>query len=268
MQKIFDAKTISSFNSAMTEAQALLGMHNQALNERTAAAKEFGLVSQAQIEQDGIALLRKRELLLTEFSQGEVNKAMAEKMNEYVQATVQAGKLVPENFKPILEQMAAAGLLTDAAGNAVDSLADAGVTGFGELSDASKELVKSLKELVDLLRQSMGLGPVTVPGGGGGGQPVRAPGEAGPRLPHFAEGGYTTPGPERLAWVGSPSGEHHVTGDSVPRLADEIAARIGMGGQTIVIPVHVGTTKVDEVVAQMVRNGGPLRDEIDRRVNG
>lgn len=183
MKKIFDAKTIDQFNAAMAQANGLLGLQSQAQNELNAAAERYGFTTQNQIEMQAGDLLKSWELLnAQQFNNTEITKAMSGDLNAYFQKAIAAGQTIPENFRPIAEQMAKLGLLTDASGNAVDTLAEAGITGFGAMTDGVKTLVEEIRKLVAVLRGV----PDAMPnlGGGGGGSYRAEPGE--PR--RFEEG--------------------------------------------------------------------------------
>lgn len=255
MQKIFDAKTLAGFNAVMNEATGLLGLHSQAQSELNAAAEKYGLVTQNQIEMQGLQLLKEHDLLETQFQSADVLAKMAPGINEYVQQALKAGQLIPANFKPILEQMASLGLLTDASGQAVDDLAGAGVNAFGEFSTATQDLVKELRELVKVLREAQGLGPVDVPEGGGGGG-VRGGGRFEP-LQRFATGGRVTA--PRVAIVGDRP-ETIVPDDHIGFLAGAIARRMpgGSGSGIVLRPmfvVQIGNRQLSDVIVEERRLG-------------
>jgi hypothetical protein len=101
-----------------------------------------------------------------------VNEKMAGAINEYVQTSIRAGTVIPESMRPILESLLEQGLLTDEAGNKLETLD--GIT-FGESTTAMEDLVKAVQDLVDALRQAFelsgnlnnSLGNTPKPGGGG-----------------------------------------------------------------------------------------------------
>lgn len=170
--------TFDAANRALGDAMGRYGFTNADLS---------GAVAQQRLDQDAGQLLKDFELLK---AAGVDVQALIERMgpqiNEYVQACVAAGTVIPEAMRPVVEQMLEAGLLTDAAGNKLESLD--GLT-FGETTSQFDALITKIGDLVDALLgvpkeinvhtnyTSSGTPPPGVVGGGnsetGGGNPFQ-----------------------------------------------------------------------------------------------
>jgi hypothetical protein len=126
---------------------------------------------------------------------------MAPSMQEYIDAAKAAGATIPENLRPIIEQMIALGLLTDESGAAFGSLEEAGLTFGAAVEDSMKAAADAVLELVSVIRQLYGLPPVNIPvtvpgvpglpGAGVSGGPAGEGGPGGP-IPGLALGGHIT----------------------------------------------------------------------------
>ncbi len=80
---------------------------------------------------------------------GVVNTKMADAINKYLQTALKVGTEVPAAMRPLLQQFADQGLLTDEAGNAITDLEKAGVKFSETMTQGFDRVVKKLDELID-----------------------------------------------------------------------------------------------------------------------
>jgi len=194
---------------------------------------------------------------------------MAPKLNEFVAESLKAGTKIPENFRPILQQMAESGLLLDENGEAMTDLSR---IEFGEAVKSEWEIVgeaiSKLEEAIDRLVKQLE-GPVVNAVGGVVGAFERMPrsfnldvGSSGSRdsggdgLPGFSTG---TPGLDFLNFGKQRRVNLHGNEAVIPRgsgheLAGEIAAGLmstgGRGGTSRPIVIHNRTVLDGREVAR------------------
>lgn len=230
LDRLLNAKTVKDYEAAVRELSGAFDLQTQAEQERTAAAEKYGLVSQDAIDKAGMQLLKERELLMTQFEQAEVMKAMAPQVNAWVQEALAAGRTIPGNWQPILEQMAQLGLLTNAAGESVDTLEEAGISGFGAISDSVKSLIDEIRRLVAALTGV----PTSLPNASTGALPN------GGSLPRHGEGYQGGTGGIRNFGAGSLHPLHGLEGVFRPMDFAEIAQMMGGHVAAALAPLLAG----------------------------
>lgn len=154
------AKLAAALAAALGPLEALIGAQdrNREAVERTRdAAERYGLTIEElgpkfaamEMEETWGQLLEDWSLLS---ASGADMNAVMEKMgpafSQAVQAAIASGTAIPEALRPIIEQLIAAGVLTDAAGNKIESLNG---LEFGSLTDSMEDLVEEIHDLVAAL---------------------------------------------------------------------------------------------------------------------
>jgi len=86
---------------------------------------------------------------------GTVLSGMAKQISQVVQDSIQFGTTIPENMKPWIEELARAGLLLDANGEAITDVSN--LTFGAKLETDFEKLIRKLDEFLDGLREIPGL---------------------------------------------------------------------------------------------------------------
>jgi hypothetical protein len=210
VKKIFDTKTVKDFEAAVKEAQAALDLQDLAQRKLNEAMQRYGILGSEmgqkfrlkELNAEALQLWSDWELMSAAMEDTTVLATkMAPSMQEYIDAAKAAGATIPENLRPIIEQMIALGLLTDESGAAFGSLEEAGLTFGAAVEDSMKAAADAVLELVSVIRQLYGLPPVNIPvtvpgvpglpGAGVSGGPAGEGGPGGP-IPGLALGGHIT----------------------------------------------------------------------------
>ena len=157
LQAMFDAKNATEMSAAIDQIQRQLDTFDEAYEALADAMERYGIeasqlgpqAAQHFLDQDAGQLLKDFELLKAAgVDLTVIIEKMGPALNEYVQASMAAGTKIPEAMRPVIEQMLEAGLLTDEAGNKLETLD--GVT-FGETTSAFDQLIAKITELVNAL---------------------------------------------------------------------------------------------------------------------
>jgi hypothetical protein len=207
VKKIFDTKTVKDFEAAVKEAQHALDLQNLAQQKLNEAMQRYGIsiedmgskFAQQKLDEQALQLWGDWELFNAALADsGAILTKMAPSMQEYIDTALKAGATIPENLRPIIEQMIALGLLTDESGAAFGSLEEAGLTFGAAVEDSMNAAADAVLELVSVIRQLYGLPPVNipvtvpgVPGLPGAGVEGGPAGEGG-QIPGLALGGHIT----------------------------------------------------------------------------
>lgn len=123
---------------------------------------------------------------------------MSDEINKFVQEAIKSGRTVPENMRPILDQMLEQGKLTDENGQ---KMTDLGKIKFGPpIETAMDRLIKKIEELIDKFEKGM---PRAFDGAASAGEKfARRVGTAIEGIPDRIEFGNDTPGFDRGGVVG------------------------------------------------------------------
>lgn len=193
LDRLFNARKVKDFESAVNDVQRALDTQAQAQEELKAAQQELGLTdaemgatfNQRASDEKGGAFLKRFEILKAAGADmAAVMAKMGPGVNEWVQAAVAAGTQIPEAMRPMLQSMLEAGQLTDANGVKLEDLGSVNWT--DTITDGLRDLITTLGDLVTALG---GVSSVRVP-------PVKVPVEAMPVNAGGANGpGYTAGAP-------------------------------------------------------------------------
>jgi hypothetical protein len=247
LDALFDAKTpqeyqtaVEAVSAAVTKAMELeAAAQTKAIDDTKAAMDRYGLTmsdmgikwQQQELDKKALQLFSDYSLLTAAGADHNmVIEKMGPSLNTYVQESIKAKTTIPESMKPVLQSMLDAGLLTDEAGNKMESLG--GLTFAQTLESAVGSLVEEIHNLVNALNgihdvsatvTITTIGKIIDPSTGLG---ERA-GSGGPAVPSPAEepmnlGGVST-GPTPAFLHGTPSNPELVGP------ADALARSIGQG---------------------------------------
>jgi hypothetical protein len=165
VQAVFDAKTVEQYNAAIANLNSLFQQETDALALLTATAEKYGLT----IEELGPAMQRQeldkqaqqlykdwQVLNAAGIDTTVITKRMADAINKYIGDASKMGTEVPAAMRPMLEQMVSMGQLTDASGNKIENLEDAGISFALTMSEGFQALIGEVKKLTDLIARSLG----------------------------------------------------------------------------------------------------------------
>lgn len=147
----------------LTEQNAalLLGLQHEAVpawDDIKAAAERYGIaldsmgpkIEQIRISEAAAQIVKDWEFLIGAGADaGAVMAGMADEVQELVKSALTFGLELPAAMKPMLEQMVAAGLLTDATGGKLEDLS--GIKFAEPLSESVDRLIEALDRLVSSL---------------------------------------------------------------------------------------------------------------------
>lgn len=181
---------------------------------------------------------------------------MSDNINEFIQNALKTGTEIPQAMRPMLEQMAKMGLLTDANGNKITDLDAAGIKFAMTMSEGFKSLIDEVKKLTDAIARGLGLAIEKVPDievdvhyNDPGWTPPNAPGPVTvpqdiPTGGFGSLGGLVTPrGIQRFAFGGmvQPRGSDTVPAMLTPGelVLTPQQAKAGMGPETVTVHAHL-----------------------------
>lgn len=147
---------ILSAMNKQTEAQEAL---NAAIGRYKFTTEELGPALQRQALEAQMGQIYNDWKLLTSagINVAAVGREMQASINEFLKSAIATGTEVPMAMKPMLEEMARMGLLTDASGNKVENLEDLGLSFSMTMTEGFRAVVESVNDLANVLRRSLGL---------------------------------------------------------------------------------------------------------------
>jgi hypothetical protein len=233
---------------------------NDAVSRYGFTIEELGPKFQAQrIDEMAQGLLKDWTLLVgSGIDVANVATRMADSLNELAATSKATGQALPENLRPIYEELLRQGKLVDENGNAYGSLEEAGLSFTQSLTDSMKELVVEIQRMVAAIT-GVRIPPIRIgieyddpgfPGGGGG---HNAPRED---PPQFAEGGHTGNGSSPFMAMLHPR-ETVVPDDKMPALLARAIrmAGAGSGGQRGPNNFYIGGRLVWREFSDATRRG-------------
>lgn len=154
-----------SAGQGMAAAKAAIQQVNAVLNEQKqdqadldAAVKEYGfsleqlgpMLQKQQLGQQASTIENQFRLLVgAGIDVATVEDKMSGNINKYLQAVIATGQQVPVEMRPMLEQMAKMGELTDANGNKITDLGASGITFAETMSSAADRIVAGFQKVMD-----------------------------------------------------------------------------------------------------------------------
>jgi hypothetical protein len=275
LDKLFKAKSADQLKKAIAQIKGELdtwtSSHdrlNKAVEKYGFTLEELGPKFQAQ-QLDAMAqdLLTDWTLLVASgIDVVNVATRMADSLNDMAAKARATGQSLPENLRPIYEELLRQGKLVDENGNAYGSLEEAGLSFTQSLTDGMKELVEEIKRMVAAIT-GVRIPPIRIGveyddpgygGGGGGGGGHHAPQN---EFPGNATGGfYDRP---QLAWMAEAGparqqGEFAIPREMLQSMLNQ-AARSGRdggsNGRGTHVVVNVGGRQVWQEFSNATRRG-------------
>jgi hypothetical protein len=166
MDQMFRAETVEEYNAAVANLNSLFQQEQTAIADVHAAAERYGLtlkelgpaLAKGELDKKAAQLYKDFELLTAAgVKNTTVTKKMAEAVNEYVGDARKMGVQVPSAMRPMLQQMADMGQLTDKSGKKVKNLEDAGISFAMTMSEGFEKLISSVDDLANVLARSLGV---------------------------------------------------------------------------------------------------------------
>jgi hypothetical protein len=274
LDAMFKAKNKDALSKAIDEIKGKLDTFAQANDDLNKAIEKYGFTVQElgpkfaaqKLDEMAAGLLKDYQLLIAAgVDAGTVVGKMAPDLLNYVHTAIAAGQSIPESMKPIIDQLIAQGLLLDENGNAYKSAEDAGVTYAKTLSESMQDAVDAIMKLVAALTGIPQPNPIHIPVSYD--NPGAPPGGGDRHNPEFGAGGIVLPfrRAAKGTVVGGPT--HVLMGEkgaevAAPisalfgRLGDTIAQKVGGAGPSqIVVPIHVGGEKLDNILIRRNKAG-------------
>lgn len=166
LDAVFNAKTLEAYNKAVDDLNAKFEDLTQANQDLEAAMEKYGITveqlgpkfAQQQLDKQAAQLLKEYMLLnAAGVDHTVIISKMGPELQKYVNQSLAAGTAIPENMRPILEEMLRLGLLTDEAGNKLENLDGLKFTeslteGLSRAIDAINRLVAALLGIPDVTR--------------------------------------------------------------------------------------------------------------------
>jgi hypothetical protein len=164
LNKLLDAKNPQQYQAAIEELQKAFQFQTDTMQLLDETTKRYGFT----LEELGPALQRQEldkqaQQLYQDWqvlnSAGidtiAITTRMADSVNAYVQQALGMGTEVPIAMKPMLEQMAKMGLLTDATGTKIEDVEGSGITFAMTMSEGFKSLIDTVKQLTDVISRGL-----------------------------------------------------------------------------------------------------------------
>lgn len=162
--RLWDTKNPQAYKGAIEEINAAFKLQNDAYAALDEAVKRYGFsieelgpaMQRQQLDQQAQQLYSDWQLLNSAgIDTVAIGNRMSDSINTYVQNAAKMGVEVPASMKPMLEQMAKMGLLTDAAGNKIEDVEDTGVTFSMTMTEGFKSMVESVDKLTAVIAKSL-----------------------------------------------------------------------------------------------------------------
>lgn len=185
---VLNAKKVKDYEKAVAELQRRMDLQGKAWDKVNEAIERYGFsleqlgptLQKQRLTETALQLYEDFQLLTAAGIDTEtVLKQMSVNINEFVKRAIVMGIEVDKSMRPMLQKMVEMGLLTDENGELITDLEDSGITFSESITEAFAEVADSLREMIDLLKQFLGLTDQipssVVPGEGNGSFPGDVP---------------------------------------------------------------------------------------------
>jgi hypothetical protein len=269
LNDMFKAKSAAQLQKAIAQIKGQLDNWTNAHEKLNAAVEKYGFTLEElgpkfqsqQLDTMAQELLSDWTLLVASgIDVANVATRMADSLNEMAAKARATGQSLPENLRPIYEELLRQGKLVDENGQAYGSLEEAGLSFTQSLTEGMQDLIAELRNFVAAITGSRPTLRIGVeydthggpPGGGGANHPPRDE-----ELPSFANEGTFHASPS-----GSPAmlhgTEHILKPETFKRVLQEafragMAANGGGGDITVVAPVSIAQRRFGQVVTSVTR---------------
>jgi len=162
--RLWDTKNPAAYKGAIEEINAAFKLQNDAYAALDEAVKRYGFsieelgpaMQRQQLDQQAQQLYSDWQLLNSAgINTVAITTRMSDSVNEYIHNALKMGAEVPAAMKPMLEQMAKQGQLTDLAGNKIENLEDSGIDFSVTMTEGFKMMVDSVDKLTQVIAKSL-----------------------------------------------------------------------------------------------------------------
>jgi hypothetical protein len=162
--RLWDTKNPAAYKGAIEEINAAFKLQNDAYAALDEAVKRYGFsieelgpaMQRQQLDQQAQQLYSDWQLLNSAgIDTVAIATRMSDSVNEYIHNALKMGAEVPAAMKPMLDQMAKQGQLTDLAGNKIENLEDSGIDFSVTMTEGFKMMVESVDKLTKVIAQSL-----------------------------------------------------------------------------------------------------------------
>jgi TP901 family phage tail tape measure protein len=166
VQGLLDTHNPQRFAAAMKQVQDAINLDtkaqnalNDALSRYHFTTEQLGPAMRAQkLDEQAQQLYQDWQVLnAAGIDNAAISKQMSANVNDYLQMALKTGTEVPIAMKPMLEQMADMGDLTDAAGNKLSKADVDGMNFSTTMTQGFKDIVQSVKDLTDVIARGLGV---------------------------------------------------------------------------------------------------------------
>lgn len=166
VDRVLSARKVKDFQAAVEEFNQALAFQQDSWRQVQEAADRYGLTieelgpawQRQKLDEQAQQLFKDYQLLI---GAGADNVAvlakMADAVNKYVQQAVSMGQKVDIAMKPMIENMIKMGLLTDAAGNKIESLEGSGITFTETISEGFDRVIAAIDKMTDSIKLFLGI---------------------------------------------------------------------------------------------------------------
>lgn len=172
LKDLFDAKTPEEFKKRLDELNDALRFQDDAMKFLDDTVKKYGFTieelgpkfAQQKLTEQAFQLQKEfKALQAAGIDVAVISEKMADSINEYLHAALKTGSAVPESMRPILQQLADMGLLTDENGEAITDLEAAGIKFSKSLDEQFEDLIKTINKLVEAIERGLGNAIANIP---------------------------------------------------------------------------------------------------------
>lgn len=169
---LLNAKNPEQYKKAIDDLNAAFKFSDDAMATLDETAKRYGFtleelgpaMQRQELDKQAAALLKDWTVLnAAGIDTVAITGRMAEGVNDYVRTAVRMGVEIPAAMKPMLQSMVDQGLLTDAAGNKIENLNDAGITWSQTMTEGFKSVVEEVRRLADAISGRLGVAIANIP---------------------------------------------------------------------------------------------------------
>lgn len=171
LDKVLNARKVKDYEAAIKELNDAIDFQKQAMATLDETVKKYGFTIEElgpkfaaqELDQKAQELFKDYQVLTAAgIDVDTVLARMGGSVNDFVQKSLAMGIEVPSAMRPMIERMIELGLLTDANGEVISSLEDAGINFALTMSEGFHTLIDEVKRLTDAIARGLGLALDTV----------------------------------------------------------------------------------------------------------
>jgi hypothetical protein len=172
LNALLNARTPEAYKKAIDDLNAAFKFSDDAMATLDETAQRYGFtleelgpaMQRQNLDKQAAGLLKDWTVLnAAGIDTVAITGRMADGVNDYVKQAVRLGVEVPTAMKPMLQAMVDQGKLTDAAGNQITDLNDAGITWSQTMTEGFKSVVEEVRHLADAISGRLGVALSNIP---------------------------------------------------------------------------------------------------------